>query len=173
MPAVSCWPDEESTELNGEIPEVQIPEVANPRHQAQRIQPSGSRTSYQALFDRPGGQLSCGECCHASTSGTRMKQWIRLATPNRVCGVVCVVKIFCHAALFCPRASTTSKEMLQPRAGSPCHRKRKVKGSKHICSQIQTPAPASTHWLQSTASVPRPETFLPHHTDLVVSSMAL
>ena len=82
--------------------------MANPRHQAQRIQPSGSRTSYQALFDRPGGQLSCGECCHASTSGTRMKQWIRLATPNRVCGVVHVVKIFCHAALFCPRASTTS-----------------------------------------------------------------
>jgi hypothetical protein len=82
--------------------------VANPRHQAQRIQPSGSRTSYQALFDRPAGQLSCGECCHASASGTRMKQWIRLATPNRVCGVVHVVKIFCHAALFCPRASTTS-----------------------------------------------------------------
>ena len=184
MPAVSCWPDEESTELNGEIPEVQIPEVANPRHQAQRIQPSGSRTSYQALFDRPGGQLSCGECCHASTSGTRMKQWIRLATPNRVCGVVHVVKIFCRAALFCPRASTTSKEMLQPRAGSPCHRKRKVKGSKHTCSQIfsNTREPissntcscynplASVYCIGALAGNAFPP---PHHTDLVVSSMAL
>jgi hypothetical protein len=60
----------------------QIPKVASPRHVSQRFRPSGSKAFPYQAFDGVcwvWGMLSRLDL---------LKQWIRLATPNRLCGVL-------------------------------------------------------------------------------------